>query len=347
MIKGTKVLMYNGTFKNIEDIIVGDVLMGDDNTPRNVLSLTNGCEMMYDVIPVKGDKYTVNANYMLSFKITNIGGKSLTVMNCKYKAGDIVNIPIHDYLTLSKTPKHVLKTFRVGVDFNNNIKPLTIPPRLLGLWLADGSSNTPSFTVNNEDLETIMYLKQECESMNLVFNTKYNSENSNYYYFSKKIDGLRTNNFVDLLKEYNLINNKHIPHVYKTASREERLELLAGILDGDGSLDKNCFDLTLKVERLFDDVLFLTRSLGFSCYKKNVKKGIKELNFIGDYFRMSICGNTDKIPTIVKRKKATIRNQKKNVLMTGIEIIPLIPGDYFNMFLDGNQRCLLSDFTVV
>ena len=37
--KGTKILMYDGTIKNVEDIKKGDQLMGDDSTPRIVLSL--------------------------------------------------------------------------------------------------------------------------------------------------------------------------------------------------------------------------------------------------------------------------------------------------------------------
>ena len=36
--KGTKVLMFDGTLKKVEDVMVGDRLMGDDSTPRNVLS---------------------------------------------------------------------------------------------------------------------------------------------------------------------------------------------------------------------------------------------------------------------------------------------------------------------
>ena len=45
--KGTKVLMYDGSLKKVEDIEVGDLLMGDDSTPRTVLSLARGREKMY------------------------------------------------------------------------------------------------------------------------------------------------------------------------------------------------------------------------------------------------------------------------------------------------------------
>lgn len=40
-----------------------------------------------------------------------------------------------------------------------------------------------------------------------------------------------------ILRKYNLLNNKHIPHIYKCNSREQQLKLLAGILDADGSYD--------------------------------------------------------------------------------------------------------------
>ena len=39
---------------------MNDQLMGDDSTPRNVLSLAKGREIMYKIIPTKGDPYIVN-----------------------------------------------------------------------------------------------------------------------------------------------------------------------------------------------------------------------------------------------------------------------------------------------
>ena len=58
--RGTLVLMYNGKLEKIENIKVGDKVMGDDSTARNVVDLGRGKEPMYDIIPVKGEKYTVN-----------------------------------------------------------------------------------------------------------------------------------------------------------------------------------------------------------------------------------------------------------------------------------------------
>ena len=344
--RGTKVLMFDGRIKNVEDIIIGDKIMGDDGKPRTILSLANGREMMYDVIPVKGDKYTVNESHILSLKITKIGKNRLTIGSEKYHSGDIVDISILDYLKTSKTAKHVLKGFKVAVDFESN-NELPINSRLLGMWLADGTATIPEFTINNNDIEFISFIEEQAELLGVRCVVRDNSENSKTYRYSSKLKGKAVNNnFLNLLRDNNLFDNKHIPHQYKTASRQDRLELLAGILDGDGSLTNNCFELTLVNETLMDDVIFIARSLGFACYKKPVKKGIKSIGFIGNYFRINISGDIDKIPTLLPRKQATKRLQKKNVLVTGIKVKPVGIGEYFGFEIDGNRRFLLADFTV-
>ena len=40
--KGTKVLMYDGTHQNVENLIVGNQIMGDDSTSRIIQSTTKG-----------------------------------------------------------------------------------------------------------------------------------------------------------------------------------------------------------------------------------------------------------------------------------------------------------------
>jgi replicative DNA helicase len=50
---GTEVLMYDGTIKKVEDVKVGDILMGDDNTPRNVQELYHDTEEMFEIKPNK------------------------------------------------------------------------------------------------------------------------------------------------------------------------------------------------------------------------------------------------------------------------------------------------------
>ena len=58
--KGTPILMYNGSIKSVENIVVGDVLMGDDHTPRTVQELYHDMDQMYEIKPERDTSYVVN-----------------------------------------------------------------------------------------------------------------------------------------------------------------------------------------------------------------------------------------------------------------------------------------------
>lgn len=79
--KGTEILMYDGSIKLVEDVIVGDLLMGPDSQPREVMKLVRGNEEMYEIFPAKGKSFIVNKNHQLS--LINMGfflqGTKITV----------------------------------------------------------------------------------------------------------------------------------------------------------------------------------------------------------------------------------------------------------------------------
>jgi len=64
----TPILMYNGTLKTARDVVVGDVLVGDDGTPRTVLTTCSGDDAMYEIVQTKGCTYTVNSQHKLVLK---------------------------------------------------------------------------------------------------------------------------------------------------------------------------------------------------------------------------------------------------------------------------------------
>lgn len=142
-------------------------------------------------------------------------------------------------------------------------------------------------------------------------------------------------------------NDRNIPKRYKINSRENRLKLLAGLLDGDGYLHNNYYEIITKYKQLRDDILYLCRSLGMAAYS-SIKIGrIKSLGFEGEYHRITISGHLDYIPCKVKRKQATPRKQIKDVLNTGFKVEPIGEGDYYGFTLDDSDcRFLLGDFTV-
>ena len=165
-----------------------------------------------------------------------------------------------------------------------------------------------------------------------------------------KKGGCIKNALLDILRNNNLLNNKHIPDVYKYNSRETRLALLAGLMDTDGACSYGGFDYISVSERLADDVVYLSRSLGFAAYKnpcqKTCKNSTRDKNFVGTYYRVFISGDLSVVPVKLLRKKCAPRRQVKNVLHTGITVKKIGYGDYYGFELDGDGLFLLGDFTV-
>ena len=128
--KGTKILLYSGEVKNVENIEVGDCLMGDDSTPRHVLSLAHGRERMYWIRQNKAIDYRVNESHILSLKRSRSEGK--------HQNGDVLNLPLMEYLNASEKFKSNYKGYKVAVDFAEQTLPLN--PYFLGLWLGDANN---------------------------------------------------------------------------------------------------------------------------------------------------------------------------------------------------------------
>jgi hypothetical protein len=332
---GTKIMMYDGSFKNIEDVQIGDQVMGDDSNARNVLDLCNNFETMYKVIPNKGDTYTVNENHILSLKCTGYN---------EHRKGELIDITVKEFLKKSKTFRERYKWYRTGVNFDR--KMLDIDPYLLGYWLGDGTASCAQITT--ADKEVVEAFKSKLPD-NLIFNKA-----KALYRYQIKSDklGKGNNTFLNSLRSNNLIKNKHIPLNFKTGSEEQRLQLLAGIVDSDGHYDKkgNCYDVVQKSEKLLDDIIFVARSLGFSAYKKCCTKTCTNSaagNHSGTYYRCCISGEISKIPCVVERKKADESRRNKDVLVTGFKLEKLDRDEYFGFELDGNHRFLGGDFTVL
>ena len=328
----TPIIMYDGSIKKIQDIKVGDKLMGDDSTPRNVLSLARGREMMYDVIPKKGDKYSVNESHILSLRYS-------TNYATKIKKGTILDIPLVDYLNLPKSyhgRAGPLLGYRVGIDFPK--RKIDLEPYFLGYWLGDGNNRNVGITTIEECV--IDYYTNYAKKLDLKIR-KCDSNGTK--------EGRTKNKILNMLQKHKLINNKHIPQEYKCNTREIRLELLAGIIDSDGSLSHNGYDIIQKNETLLDDIIYLARSLGFAAYKTKCEKSCiyKTEKKIETYYRTKIHGDgLETIPVKCERKKAKKIKRRANHLNTRIRIEKKEVDNYYGFTLDGNHRYLLGDFQV-
>ena len=334
--KGTEILMHNGDIKKVEDIKIGEFIMGNDSTPRKVLSLGRGVDQLYEIHPTKGKPFTVNSNHLLSLKMNGDVGKN--------KKSDIVNIPIKQYLNESNHFKKCAKGYRTKIDFDEQL--LAIDPYMLGIWLGDGTTSKPDITTMDE--EVVTYINTFAKENKWVVNKYKSDTKANTYAITtgSKENSRNGTSFKSLLKRINVLNNKHVPRNFKINSAKHRLQMLAGLIDSDGYYKDNCYYITQKSNQLSSDIIFLAQTLGLGVTHKKEIKTIKSTGFSGEYNMITIYGNIDIIPVKVLRKKAVPRKQIKNVLHFGFDVIKKEVGDYYGFELDGNHLYCLGDCTV-
>lgn len=215
----------------------------------------------------------------------------------------------------------IIKKFRWCeplIEYSKQILP--IDPYILGLWLGDG--NSESITLTSIDIVLIDYWKQYAKKNNLnnsINNIKQRKnkpkEGETEIVGSYRIASNHQIHHNPILIEFqklNLINNKHIPEIFLNNSVENRLKLLAGIIDTDGSLDNDRYEIIQKNKILSENIITLAKSLGFFTIT-SIKKGYAsntELKTIRDYNRMFIFINQInlEIPVLLERKKLKIRH---------------------------------------
>lgn len=332
--EGTPVLMWDGYVKSVEDVRIGDMLVGPDSIPRTVTGVSSGEEELYVVTPTKGEPYVVNESHILSLVMSH--------KVRKYKKNSIVNISVKDYIEEDCVFMDSAKGWRAGVDWP--ARSVDIHPYFLGVWLGDGTTASPSVTTT--DQEIVEFLQDYSRELGLL--AKVRHQDNHTYVVS--VTGRRGSSSVlrRMMRRHGLLGNKHIPHTYKVNSREVRLQLLAGILDTDGTQHSGGFLYTSELEHLARDVAFVARSLGLAAYISRTKSWCmyKNERREGMYWNVSISGDCSVIPTKIPRKKAGRRRQVKDVLRTGIQIDSVGPGRYYGFTLDGDGLFLLGDFTV-
>jgi elongation factor 1-alpha len=384
---GTMIKTASGKNVCVEQLKTGDQVMGDDSTPRTIQSVTSGNGQMYNIIPTSyGNPYCVNGNHILTLKVTGCkhliydssrdryrvrwmtmeGLKEKTFSRCSYgdtylqsaedflneikqskeflQKGQTIDINVQDFLKLNKSSQSMFKGFAAGVDFSK--REVTLEPYMLGAWLGDGSKDASSIT-NNDD-EVIEYINNWCDNHDMLVN-KIGDYRYNITTGTNK-GGAGRNVFTNELEKYNLLGNKHIPEDYKYNTKFVRLSVLAGLLDTDGYLHNNCYEIVQKNKALAKDIVEVSKSLGFRttysiCHKRCTNS--HDENHVGEYIRIHISGEgLDEIPCLVSRKQANTRESVKDALTSSIMVEPIGEDKYYGFELDGNGRFLLDDFTV-
>ena len=185
--------MHDGSIKKIVDIGVGDVVMGDDGTPRRVLTLARGQDELFTLKPKKNGypEQKVTREHVLCLKYTSQGsvgnwkygkrlsyfdgverkikGKKFITANADqleaFRAtldrDEVFEMTVGEYMELPEYLKRYLVCYRVPVDFTVTETPL-FDPWLLGVWLGDG--NSANVVITNGDADVVDAIRDVLEA---------------------------------------------------------------------------------------------------------------------------------------------------------------------------------------
>ena len=322
--KSTAVLMFDGSIKKVEDIYVGEYVMGATGEPRKVLNLCRGREKMVDVVLRDGTGFRCNVSHILTLVNINESGRYGILQN------DILDVSVSEFSMFSERRKHYTKAIKSKrLDFQKSFDTLLIEPYTLGVWLGDGNSKGAVIYSHADNIAVIDKLKRR---------------GLNIYKGGPKFNYNSPGGLWNALKDLRVFGNKHIPEAYFKATVSDRLELLAGLLDTDGCYDltKNTYEFSQKSEMLIRQVERLAMSLGFT-----TTVGKQKNNKFGNCYRLWISGEgLEDIPVALAYKKARPRLQIKDPNRYAFKLYEAGEEDYYGFTLDGDGRFVLGNFII-
>ncbi len=142
---------------------------------------------------------------------------------------------------------------------------LPIDPYLLGLLLGDGCISTRNISYTSIDESLIESINTQLHHIGQELVSYDQSPN-----YVVRSTGSQLNTLADLVDQCGLLgtksDTKFVPDVYKKSSYAQRIELIRGLMDTDGTVDnKGCCSYTTSSDKLAADFQQLMWSLGATC----------------------------------------------------------------------------------
>ncbi len=196
----TQVLLYLGGMKAAKNVERGDILIGDDNTPRVVLANDAGYDQLYCITPEVGEPFMVTDGHILSLYNEH--------------TEQISEITLSEYISKSPLWKIKYKLYSSPVEYPK--QPTKNDPYLVGLLLASEKKSIDDIIKE--------YLSKVLDSVasSLIAGSKNN----------KSIDT------IDKAEIGYLLNHKYIPDEYLYNTRDVRLSLMCGFYEAATYIEK-------------------------------------------------------------------------------------------------------------
>lgn len=273
----TNLIMYDGNVKNIKEIQVGDILLGENSTKVKVLEKCIGCcDNMYIIIPRYG-KSIITTLY--------------TPLFCTYTPYSNDNdsycqITLMNYFVLSAKDKYALNLVNECTHFER--KKIYIDPYFLGIYLTSNIEEEKEEIEEKEggDKNKVIYLNcntQKTQEKVLSYLGRINIVDM------EMVDGtiikVSDEHVLNRLKYYKLVDNElFIPEIYLTNSIKVRARLLSSIIDNVGEVVLNSYvniPMLSKNSKLISDICFLANSLGIQSTVRKFNVDVNNIQLMG------------------------------------------------------------------
>lgn len=317
-------------FVTMGSLKVGDYVMNPNGQPVRIGDIVEqGVQEVYEVEFQDGRVVRCGANHLWA---TCRNGKKFYIMPTKeYAKRKLTQGSIGKEYYPYKVPK--LNPLRFEE------RTVTVDPYVLGVLLGDGyiCGTRVQFTTNDQFIveELSRRLPDYTIKKDQWAEFKYTilSNKKGYNELNRQLKDLGVK-----VKSY----DKFIPENYKFSSVENRLELVRGLMDTDGSITNGAATFVSTSEKLIDDLIFVLRSLGIRVRKSKKIEGKIGVEFNNGYKsdtlpHWELCITTEEDIFKLPRKLEKIRkNRKYNYNEIGIKAIRAT-GQY------EQQRCLCID----
>ena len=187
--RGERILLADGTIKNVENVKVGDKLLGSDGKVRNVHFLHSGFDDLYKIQPIKGDSFIVTSDHQLTLVRTN--ESKTPKYPCKNNGGSIIDVTVKEWLSWSNYKKHLYKLIRSDAIESFPLaktEKFEIAPYFLGVLLGDGGLKH-SVSITTMDKEIVDVIKKEARKRNLYLTSTPAGKATTYFFKSQKKHG--------------------------------------------------------------------------------------------------------------------------------------------------------------
>ena len=318
----TPILTRKG-WKNHGDLVVGDEVIGMDGKFKKVIAVHPKCMLDVLVEFTNGEKIQCHENH--EWMVHDRSGARDYIEETKVfekrqlDYGGEVGHRGHRYILQLPHREYV----------QGEEKALPLDPYLLGVWLGDGANKNPRICGDARDINVITKIIRRGYFPR--WHTIHKDTGVWYFDFNIRKE-LQSAGMCHSRR----VSPKRIPQEYLTASVEQRLELLAGLIDTDGSRSGSKYHFTTAEESLRDTFLELISTFGWRGCVKYYQPIRSSSGIQGKkgYYTVSFTPDTI-IPCALERKRNTEPHKQRALAFKSISRVEPKEGNCITVEGDG------------